>query len=194
MNDTRLKWLVPILVIAFAGCHSNKPESTTPADSLVTQFITLQDSVHLFWKSLNQSDSEKVVLMKRLASQLSGSDETSQDALASINTRIDNLANLRFTQQNLNDANRVEEYDFAMSSLINELAAQADTQNTYPQDTLVQRLVEALRNADDSTDSLRDQYDNVVAHYNSFLETNRDSLTAPNPPYPQFDSLPPDNN
>lgn len=189
MNDTRLKWLVPLLVIVFTGCHSKKTEDLPAADSLAEQFITLQDSVHVFWQVLNQSDSEKVALMKRLTNQLSGSDETSQDALTSINTRIDNLANLRFTQQNLNDANRVEEYDFAMSSLINELAAQADTQNNYPQDTLVQRIVEALRDADDATDSLRDQYDKVVTRYDSFLVTHKASLTVSTAPYPLFDSL-----
>src|SRR5688500_6837661 len=70
----------------------------------------------------------------------------------------------------------VEEYDFASNSLVTELISMAESQTQFRYNTTLQKLVEAIRTADQRVDNYRQEYDRIAAAYNLFLDKHEHVL------------------
>ena len=78
----------------------------------------------------------------------------------------------------------IEEYDFATTSLVQELVALAESRTDFGHNLTLQKLVDEIRLADERVNNYRAEYDEIVSKYNQFIamnkpylrDVNRDSL------------------
>jgi hypothetical protein len=103
-----------------------------------------------------------------------------RDQLTKYEEQLDQLTRLRYTQKSMGNADVIEEYDFASTTLVRELISLAESQSEYTKNRKLQKLVEDIRLADERVNNYREGYDLVVMQYNEFLDKNRSYLQEAN--------------
>src|SRR5690606_41341406 len=63
-------------------------------------------------------------------------------------TRLEELAKMRYDQTSISDPEIVSAYDFASNSLVTELVAVAESQTQFTYNSTLQKMVESIRSAD----------------------------------------------
>lgn len=160
------------------GDKSNTTHDTTftHQDSLTERYLGLQDSVLKAWNIMIHDDNEKIKTMHNLLHELAVSDPSQQEELAAFEERLTQLKQSRYTQKTMENADIIEEYDFASNALVIELIALAEGQTTFSDNTTLQKLTDEIRMADQRVNNYRAEYDAVVIAYNNFIEKNKESL------------------
>lgn len=153
------------------------PETTfTRVDSLTDNYLALQDSMLQSWNMMINDDNQKLSAMHNLLHELIVSTPDKSEQLKEYEERLNQLSHLRYTQKSMGNADVVEEYDFASTSLITELISMAETKAEFTYNTTLQKLVDDIRTADQRVNNYRAEYDLIAARYNAFLEKNRADL------------------
>jgi hypothetical protein len=170
-----------IVGIIFTACDSKKSmtddkTSFTKTDSLTELYLTLQDSLHDTWNMMITDDNKKIKCMKNLLHEVQIGGQFVAGDLQSYDQRVDQLCRIRYTAKTMWNADVVEEYDFASSSLVSELIALAESYTAYSYNTTLQKLVEEIRAADARVENYRADYDAVAGRYNQFIEENQNLL------------------
>jgi hypothetical protein len=168
--------IISFATILFWNC-SDKKEVTdrtafTKADSLTETYLALQDSMLQAWNMMINDDNHKIKAMHNLVHELMVSGKTDNEELVSLEQRLEQLAHLRYSPKTMANADIVEEYDFASTSLISEMVSIAESRPEFAYNTTLQKLVDEITNADQRVATYREQYDMVVASYNNFLDQN----------------------
>jgi hypothetical protein len=153
----------------------------TKQDSLTETYLSLQDSMLLMWNRMVDDDNQKVKAMHGLVHELMISGKGDTEALVSVEQRLEQLQSLRFTQETLANTDRVEEYDFAIASLISEVISIAESRTEFPNDSSLQKLANRIKMADDRVNIYREEYDSVVNEYNTFLVLHQGELKEIDP-------------
>lgn len=169
----------------YLGCTGDKNAGGdqtvfTRTDSLTENYLTLQDTLLHAWNTIIQNDNTKINAMEQLIDQLEKNNGFDQELVSSLRNRINTLKDLRFTQTSIGDPTVVEEYDFASSSIVSELTAQAESRPDI-QEPQINQLISRIRLADQQVDRYRNTYDSIARQYNSFLELNRTHIEIINP-------------
>ena len=166
--------------VVFSACDSKKPEESkitfTRADSLTEIYLMLQDSLHDSWNLMITDDNRKIKCMKNLLHEVQIGGQFVPGELQSYEHRVDQLCRIRYTSKNMWNADIVEEYDFASSSLVTELIALAESYTAYSYNTTLQKLVEEIRDADLRVENYRAEYDAIAMRYNQFIDENHGLL------------------
>jgi hypothetical protein len=102
--------------------------------------------------------------------------DANDELFSSYEEQLAHLFELRYNQISMADEDIIEEYDFASNLLVTELISQAESQTEFAYNTTLQKLVEEIRIADQRVNLYREEYDNVAAKYNTFLERNKNYL------------------
>jgi len=157
----------------------------TKADSLTDLYLSLQDSMLQSWNVMINDDNQKIKAMHNLLHELMITSNDEDDELHAYEEELDHLMALRYSQKSMADGDIIEEYDFASNLLVTELISQAESKTEFAYNTTLQKLVEEIRLADQRVSLYREEYDEVVFRYNTFLEKNRNDLHEIN----QGDSL-----
>jgi hypothetical protein len=148
----------------------------TKADSLTEYYLSLHDSVLVKWNIMINDDNEKINSLHHLVHELIVSHPENVEQLKSLEERLDQLMRMRYTQKTMSNADVVNEYDYASSSLVSVIISNTETQKEYSYNKTLQKLVEDVRGADKRIGHHRLEYDSVVRAYNKFIEENKDYL------------------
>lgn len=168
---------VPALFVQCGNKNEQAPESAfTEADSITAVYLMLEDSLHDTWNMMLGDDNEKIKAMKSLVHEMKIGTPYTPAELAALEDRIDQLVSIRYTFKNMNNADVVEEYDFASNSLVAELITMAESLSSFSYNTTIQKLVEQIRSADLRVENYRADYDSVALAYNRFIEQHAASI------------------
>ncbi|MFN3839361.1 MAG: LemA family protein, partial [Cyclobacteriaceae bacterium] len=102
--------------------------------------------------------------------------EIDQDVLNKLDYRIDQLLRIRYTQKTMTNTDVVDEYDFASNSLVAEIIALTESHPAYAYNSVLQQLLEVVRQTDQRIETHRIHYDGAAQAYNQFIEVNRKYL------------------
>jgi hypothetical protein len=122
-------------------------------------------------------DNQKIKAMHNLLHELMVSNPDQKDDFGSFEDRLEQLSHLRYNQKSIANADIVEEYDFASTSLVTELLSLAESQKEFEYNTTLQTLAEEIKMADERVANYRADYDAIVSAYNTFIEKNKNFLT-----------------
>src|SRR5690349_19414203 len=167
-----------VLLVSLA-CDSNKktdPTSFTRIDSLTDIYLSLQDSLLDTWNVMINDDNHKIKAMKGLLHEIQIGGQFVPGELQAYENRVDQLCRIRYTSKTMWNADVVEEYDFASSSLVTELITLAESYTAFSYNTTLQKLVEEIRAADLRVENYRADYDSIALQYNKFIEENQELL------------------
>ncbi len=104
-----------------------------------------------------------------------------RDQITKYEEQLEQLIRLRYTQKSMGNADVVEEYDFASTTLVRELISLAETTPEYPKNSTLQKLVDDIRLADERVINYREDYDLIVIDYNEFLDENKSLFRGSQP-------------
>lgn len=166
------------LLLWNCGDKANSTQDTTftHQDSLTERYLGLQDSLLKAWNMMIHDDNQKIKTMHNLLQELTVSDPSQHEALTAFEERLAQLKRSRYTQKTMENADIIEEYDFASNALVIELIALAEAQTEFSSNTTLQKLTDEIRMADQRVNNYRAEYDAVVIAYNNFIEKNKESL------------------
>lgn len=179
-NTRQMARTLPIalvtLMIMLGSCTRNRTERVettfTAADSLTDRFLQLQDSMLYAWNLLVNDDTKKIRAMHALLHQLMTGGHHDQGELIALEQRLNKLSVLSITQESINDATLVEEYDFTTSSLVTELVSLARSHQSFTDDSKLNEMVQDIILIDQRVGANRRYYDAITEDYNRFLEKN----------------------
>lgn len=201
-NTPSLAAAVPVLLsallIMLGSCGGNRTERVettfTTADSLTDQFLQFQDSMLYAWNRLVNDDTRKFRAMHELLHQLMANGHYDQGQLIALEQRLNTVSVLPITQESINDATRVEEYDFTTSALVTELISLARSHESFSKDSKLNGMVQEITLIDQRVEANRRYYDAMASGYNRFLEKHKQlaaqiGLTAPLAKKPLFEMV-----
>ena len=154
--------------------------SFTKADSLTDRYLAFQDSMLLSWNVMINDDNQKIRSMHNLLHELLVISTDERDQITKYEEQLEQLIRLRYTQKSMGNADVVEEYDFASTTLVRELISLAETTPEYQKNSTLQKLVDDIRLADERVINYREDYDMIVIDYNQFLDENKSYLEEAN--------------
>jgi hypothetical protein len=125
-------------------------------------------------------DNQKIRSMHNLLHELLVISTDERDQITKYEEQLEQLIRLRYTQKSMGNADVVEEYDFASTTLVRELISLAETTPEYPKNSTLQKLVDDIRLADERVINYREDYDLIVIDYNRFLDENKSFLEEAN--------------
>jgi septal ring factor EnvC (AmiA/AmiB activator) len=166
------------MMFLVAGCGKGAEEHTnfTKADSLTETYLALQDTMLQVWNTMIHDDNRKIKAMHHLLHELQVTNPESSEDLENIEDRLKDLSGMRYDQQSISNAELVSEYDFASNSLVSELISLAESQQQFPYNTTMQKLVESIRAADQRVINYREEYDDIAMRFNRFIDRYRGNL------------------
>jgi hypothetical protein len=165
------------VAIISCGKNSDTHQATfTKVDSLTDIYLSLQDSMLQTWNVMINDDNQKIKSMHNLLHELMATVPDESDELGVYEEQLDQLKELRYTQQSLGEEDMIEEYDFASNSLVIELTTLAESQKSFSYNPTLQKLVEDIRIADQRVSNYREDYDDFAMRYNLFLQRNNEYL------------------
>lgn len=180
-----MRTVLPILLISCCGialmnCGEKKADGPTTTftkiDSLTDRYLSLQDSMLQSWNMMINDDNQKLKAMHNLLHELIVSTPDKREVLSGYEEQLSQLYRLRYTQKSMGNADVVEEYDFASTSLINELITLTESKSEFTYNTTLQKLVDDIQQADQRVNNYREEYDFIASHYNQFLTRNKPDL------------------
>jgi len=184
-----MRKIVAGLIVAIGGvvlmsCGEQKVNSSdatfTKADSLTDRYLAFQDSMLQSWNVMINDDNQKIKSMHNLLHELLVISTDERDQITKYEEQLDQLTRLRYTQKSMGNADVVEEYDFASTTLVRELISLAETTPEFAKNPTLQKLVEDIRLADERVNNYREDYDLIVMQYNEFLDENKSYLVESN--------------
>lgn len=168
MKTTSLIGIAIVSALALACSSSSSIHEHTgfsKADSLTDRYLTLSDSLLESWNKLVSNEIDKSRAIQEIVNDLDESGLLSPEMRESFQVRIDQLDKIRFSQQDIQDEQLVEDYDVALKSLVKDISqvARPDSKDLFEyfeKSTLVRRV----------------SYDSLAKTFNEFVKQNRSVL------------------
>lgn len=166
--------LLPFYCVVVTSCSVKVTEDTKPAftktDSLTDKYLAYQDTILLSWNVMTNDDNQKIKSMHNLLHELIITGGDDRDKLEQFEEQLYQLERIRYTQKTMGNAGVIEEYDFASTTLVQELISLAESKTEFAYNTTLQKLVDEIRMADQRVGGYREEYDAIAAKFNMFLE------------------------
>lgn len=171
-------FIISCCLFALCSCEKKTTSQThfTKTDSLTDTYLALQDSMLQAWNTMIHDDNRKIKAMHNLLHELVVTNPEKREELNAYEERLDHLITLRYDQKSMSETSIVTEYDFASNSLVTELIALAESQKEFAYDTILQKLGDNIRAADQRVNNYREEYDFIATQYNRFIEKNQGML------------------
>jgi hypothetical protein len=178
----RIQFGLIVLLGAFlgwgcSGKKGNQRETFSQEDFVTDNYLAYQDSLVHAWNLMMSDDNEKLAALHTLLEELKSTGTSDfQPHLAKFDERLSQLHRIRYTQKSMANGDVIEEYDFASTSLVREILSTAETSAAFNSNVHLQMLVDQVRLAEERIENYRADYDDLVSHYNSFLDLNKTYL------------------
>ncbi|MEJ1239405.1 hypothetical protein WBG78_14815 [Chryseolinea sp. T2] len=176
------KWPIPCLlftiIIAFSCTTRQREGAAFSKEDFVTEsYLAYQDSMIQSWNMMISDDNEKLASLHSLVQELQKAEQAEeQPELEKFEERLGQLRRIRYTQKSMANMDVIEEYDFASTALVREILSAAELSTEFPENPRLQLLVDQIRMAEERVENYRADYDDLVGHYNSFLDQHRTEL------------------
>ncbi|MEJ7644101.1 MAG: LemA family protein [Chryseolinea sp.] len=145
-------------------------------DLVKGSYIAYQDSLVDCWNIMISDDNHKIIAMQNLLQELMATSGGNAEQLERFAEQLDQLRRIRYTQNSMANSDVIEEYDFATTSLVQELVALAESRTDFGHNLNLQKLVDEIRLADERVNNYRAEYDEIVSKYNHFIALNKPYL------------------
>jgi hypothetical protein len=166
-----------ISIVALQSCNTQKQsDQASSTYSVQDSLVAYQDSLLQSWNIMIGDDNQKINAMQILLRELKSTDADDREQLERFEQQLEQLSRLRYTQTSMSNADVIEEYDFASGTLVMELISLAESRVEYNKSLVLQKLVDDILLADDRVNNYREDYDDIVADYNYFLDKNKPYL------------------
>jgi len=162
------------LFIAFiamvSGCNNaKKAREAAELDSLKQFYLIVKDSLDSTWNFMIAEDDLKLTFMKRLLEEITHSNSYDEETVNSLVSRIEDARLMRYDRQSMGNQNLIDEYDFAINSLIKEITALARSNPRYQNFPSMAQLIEYIQETDERVLLHRVHYDFFAKDYNKFI-------------------------
>jgi len=174
------KYFFELVVLAgFIGltmsCDNTKQQrNAEQVDSLKSSFLIVKDSLDSIWTTMIEDDDYKLGWMKRLLQEVKNTNVYDEKQIQELLDRIDNTKANRYNQESMGNQELIDEYDFAVSSLIKEIETVATSNPKYENFPLMEELIKEIRDADNRLIIHRIHYDLYAKDYNAFIAEHPD--------------------
>ena len=182
MNVQRVLILVLLAgASASASCKrdGSKAATVNPASAAAAkaQFDVLRDSVDLKWRSMTESDDQKIGVTRLLLRELKGQRGIDAKQLTTLERANAHLKARRYDQQTMASSTLIDQYDAAQDSLLHALYPVAAPNGAAPTEN-ARNFVEGLQQLDAGVVSFRVQYDRAARQYNDYLKLHQAELQS----------------
>lgn len=172
-----------IALVILASCSTSKDQRAAggKADSLMLEYLALQDSVAQHWNVMIEDDDEKLFYLKRLLLEVSYTnnyDKAHYDALVA---SVDSLKNMRYDQTTMSDSNLIDAYDSVTWVVINRVTQFAVNHPNYQDNPLMEELIGDIQAKNNFVLMHRIHYDNWVKALNEFKRKHRKTILRQSP-------------
>ena len=166
---------------ASASCKrdGSKAATVNPASAAAAkaQFDVLRDSVDLKWRSMTESDDQKIGVTRLLLRELKGQRGIDANQLTTLERANAHLKARRYDQQTMASSTLIDQYDAAQDSLLHALYPVAAPNGAAPTEN-ARNFVEGLQQLDAGVVSFRVQYDRAARQYNDYLKLHQAELQS----------------
>ena len=194
MNVQRVLILVLLAgASASTSCKrdGSKAATVNPASAAAAkaQFDVLRDSVDLKWRSMTESDDQKIGVTRLLLRELKGQRGIDAKQLTTLERANAHLKARRYDQQTMASSTLIDQYDSAQDSLLHALYPVAAPNGAAPTEN-ARNFVEGLQQLDAGVVSFRVQYDRAARQYNDYLKLHQAELQSLGGKYAEVKPLP----
>ena len=174
-----------VALLILTGCAASckrdgsKAAVLNPASAAAAkvQFDVLRDSVDVKWRSMTESDDQKISITRLLLRELKGQPGISAAQLQGLERANNRLKTRRYDQQTMATSALIDQYDTAQDSLLKAVYPVAAPNGNAPTEN-ARNLVEGIQQLDAGVVAFRVQYDRAVHQYNDYLKLHRAELES----------------
>ena len=187
--------VVALLIVT--GCavsckrDGSKAVAVNPASPAAAkaQFDVLRDSVDQKWRSMTESDDQKIGVTRLLLLELGGKRGVDASQLPGLERANAHLKARRYDQQTMANSALIDQYDAAQDSLLHALYPVAAPNGAAPSEN-ARNFVEGLQQLDAAVVGFRVEYDRAARHYNEYLQLHQAELQSLGGKYAEVKPLP----
>ncbi|GAA4369447.1 hypothetical protein GCM10023185_43040 [Hymenobacter saemangeumensis] len=176
-----------------ASCKRDGSKTATldpaSATSVKAQLDVLRDSVEIKWRTMTESDDQKIGVTRLLLQELQKQPGANVAQLQSLTKANNRLKALRYDQQTMASSDLIDRYDAAQDSLLHALYPIAAPEGAAPTEN-ARNFVEGLQQLDDGVVGFRVQYDRAAKQYNNYLKLHQDKVQSLGGKYSELKPLP----
>ena len=170
-----------ILTGCAAACKRDGSQAVVvnPASAAAAkvQFDVLRDSVDLKWRSMTESDDQKIGVTRLLLRELQNQPGSNPPQLQGLERANARLKARRYDQQTMANSALIDQYDTAQDSLLHALYPVAAPNGSAPTEN-ARNFVEGLQQLDAGVVGFRVQYDRAARQYNDYLKLHQAELES----------------
>ena len=186
-----------VVLIMLASCAASCKRDATKtvvldpasAAAVKTQFDVLRDSVDVKWRSMTESDDQKIAITRLLLREIKNQPGINAAQLQDLERANTRLKTRRYTQQTMASSDLIDQYDTAQDSLLRAVYPIAAPNDNAPTEN-ARNFVEGLRQLDEGVVGFRLQYDRAARQYNDYLKLHQAELQSLGGKYAEFKKLP----
>lgn len=169
-----------------SSCDNSKAEKEAAAiDSIKQYYTVVVDSLDSTWNFMIYEDDMKLSFMRQLLEEIKLTNEYDEEAVNTLMNRIADTQEMRYDQQSMGNQNLIDEYDFAISSLIKEITALARANPQFQNFPRMEQLIDNITYVDERVLFHRIHYDYFAKDYNRLVEDHSELVREVNPEDPQ---------
>ena len=176
---------VAVVLLVLLGCatackrDASKAVAMNPASAAAVkaQLDILSDSVALKWRSMIESDDQKIGITRLLLRELKAQPGIDAAQLKGLELANAHLKTRRYTQQTMASSALIDQYDAAQDSLLHALYPVAAPNGNAPTEN-ARNFVEGLQQLDAGVVGFRVQYDRAARQYNDYLKLHQAELES----------------
>jgi len=190
---SRLRFIYNFLVfVAFiamvSSCDNNRAAREAEVRDSLTQYYTLvKDSIDSTWTIMMHEDDMKLGLMKHLLEEITNTNDYDEEAVNSLMSRVDDVKAMRYDQVSMGNQELIDQYDFAINSLIKEISVLARSNPQYQNFPRMAELLDNIQYIDNRVLFHRVHYDYFAKDYNKIIHDHPDLVKEIDPKDPQVD-------
>lgn len=165
-------------MVWISGCKKSTKKQNGEADSLQVHLGVLNDSVSHAWQVMIDDDDEKLAYMKRLVQEISYTGNFDSSDYKNYIQEIDQLKSMRYTQVNLEEEGKIDNYDSATFALTRQISDYAESHPQFEDYGLMKELIQDINDKNGMILLFRVHYDGFVQERNAFIEVNKEKLNG----------------
>ena len=164
--------------------------ASVPQVPLNQQVDMLLDSANATWNELKAADEEKLANIEKVANRVAKMKKHNPALLDSVRMLHKQAISKRFDRTTVSEANRIDEYDAVVTTLISSVTRLVDTTPNAEKCKECNDLIADIQKADQQDLIRRIRYDRHVKALNEILGTQQDKVKALGEKYQQLKIAP----
>ena len=175
-----------LFISIISSCDNSRAEKEAAAiDSIKQYYTVVVDSLDSTWNIMIYEDDMKLSFLKQLLEEIELTNEYDEEAVKNLKARVEDTRKMRYDQKSMGNQELIDEYDFAISSLIKEITALARANPQFQNFPRMEQLIDNIAYIDERVLFHRIHYDFFAKDYNTLVTDHPDLVREVNPGDPQ---------